>query len=61
MGGRGAGGDRTNFIGAFELADEDARVGGGYAEGFGNEGLEVGGRGGGVVVHGGLAGWWWWG
>lgn len=40
----------TDFVGAFELADEDTRVGGCDAKGSGNEGLQEG-RGGGGVVH----------
>lgn len=46
------GGGGEDFISALELADEDTGVGGGDAEGFGDEGLEEGGwAGGGVVLH----------
>lgn len=55
-------GGGTDFVGAFELADEDARVGGCDAECSGDEGLEEGRRGGGVVHCGGFGwvglGWW---
>lgn len=48
---RGGFGGGVNFVGAFELADEDAGVGCGYAERARDEGLQVGRGGGGGVVH----------
>lgn len=49
----GRGGD---FVGAFEVADEDARVGGCDAERSRDEGLQERRGGGGVVHYGGLVG-----
>lgn len=45
-----------DFVGAFELADEDTRVGGCDAERSRDEGLQEGRGGGGVVHYGGLVG-----